>query len=487
MKLTLTIFLTFFISVITIISGCTSVSAKKEFKEVQQLFNSRTNLDVRWNKGSKADAELNKKIQSMFVKPLLIDEVVQIALLNNPSIQAILEGLGIAQADLVQAGLLKNLVFEASFRQPKEDGKTNVEYSVKQDFLDILFYPLRQKMAKEEFEGVKFAVTDKILKLTSEIKSAYFNLQASQDILTLRRSVLEASEAASELANRQKEAGNIQGIDLANQEAAYYDAQLEYMHAQVELKSRMQELARLMGLTDYQPWEIVNGLPELPAGELTLKELQAKASGNRLDLSSLQHKIEVLKRKVTLTKVGIVPSIEAGASTERDTDSSRVTGPRVEVEVPLFDRNQGEVAKAKAELRQAEQQLIALEQDIQLQVSVTYENLISLRKMVEYYKEKIVPTHQKAVEITQQHYNYMLKGVYELLQAKKDEILAEFRSIETLRDYWKTRAELEYLISEKFPTLVENPKEMREKIPEEKEETQPMNEIQHQHHHHGGD
>ena len=83
------------------------------------------------------DAKAEARCRHLLVKPLGANEAVQVALLNNPDLQATFEEIGISQADLVQAGLLKNPTFAASWRFPDvAPGITDAEYSVAEDFLD---------------------------------------------------------------------------------------------------------------------------------------------------------------------------------------------------------------------------------------------------------------------------------------------------------------------------------------------------------------
>ena len=156
------------IFLLSFLSGCASVSAKGEFQDVQSVVESRTGLRTHWNQGTSEDEWVQETVKAMLNEKLSVDEAVQIALLNNPTLQAEYEELGIAQADLVQAGLLSNPLFSGSWREPDGVGKTNSEYLIEQNFLEILFLPLRRKMAKEQFIQVKHRVGNSLLNFTSE-------------------------------------------------------------------------------------------------------------------------------------------------------------------------------------------------------------------------------------------------------------------------------------------------------------------------------
>jgi cobalt-zinc-cadmium efflux system outer membrane protein len=62
--------------------------------------------------------------------------------------------------------------------------------------------------------------------------------------------------------------------------------------------------------------------------------------------------------------------------------------------------------------------------------------LIAARDLTSYIGKRLLPTQQKALNLTLQQYNFMLKGAYDLLLAKQNEVAAERSYIEAWRDYW---------------------------------------------------
>src|SRR4051812_28143225 len=92
----------------TLVAGCT-VNPTPAFRDVEQMVGSRTGgKRLHWKRGVAADAEVQRAVGSLLRRELTADRAAQVALLNNRSIQANLEELGIAQADYVQALLPGN-------------------------------------------------------------------------------------------------------------------------------------------------------------------------------------------------------------------------------------------------------------------------------------------------------------------------------------------------------------------------------------------
>ncbi len=427
-----------------VIIGCASVRKQRGFNDVQNTVESRTGLGVYWNQGTPEDAAVQKTILSLLNNKLTADQALQIALLNNPSLQAKYEELGITQADLVQAGLPSNPSFAASFRVPDDDGKTNTEFRVEQNILDIVLLPLRKKVASERFEQTKLLVGDAVLKFAAEVRAEYYNLQGQQQMFSLQQRFVQAAEAAFDLAEVQYKAGNSSPLDLANHKVDFHEANLMLIQSEAELRADRERLRRMLSLSEsHGNWQIRDELPKLPQTEVPLEGLDSLAVSNRLDLAAAQREVEVFKRALSLAKLGVIPSVSVGVETEREPDGARVTGPTLRLDIPLFDRGQAAKGRIEAQLSQSLKRLQAKEMDVRSEVRLLKGKLRVARKSVEYYRDNIIPIYQEKVELAQKEYNFMLRGVYHLIQDKQNEIKARLNYITALKDYWITRSELE--------------------------------------------
>ena len=109
---------TVFIFVVLLLAGCAHVPRDGEFSTVERIVGERLSQKVHWYQGGEEDKQVNDALEDLLSQRLTARAAVQIALLNNRILQSEYETLGIAQADLVQAGLLSNPVLRspASFR-----------------------------------------------------------------------------------------------------------------------------------------------------------------------------------------------------------------------------------------------------------------------------------------------------------------------------------------------------------------------------------
>ncbi len=392
-------------------------------------------------KNSGTQAVLNDLLK----QPLTADSAVQIALLNNPSLQAVLESWGVAKADFNTARLPEKPVFGASVRFPKEDEPdNNVEFTVEQDFLSFVLFPLRSNLAGAELHKAELQITETVLNLAFEVKTAFYEAQGSAAVFSMRQRILEQADASRALAQKQLEAGNINDLANANEQSLYHDQKLELMKAEAELSVKRENLNRLLGFGGEEiSWQIKDELPEISASEPSLEELFTLGLSKRPDLLIVRKEAEALGHEVALQRLGMLGHPSAGLSTEKDVSGGRVTGPMVKTEVPVYDLGQTGISRAGARRKEAELRLKALENEARSEIRQARDRLVAMRALTEEYKGSVIPVREKISEETQKHYNYMLLGNYDLIHAKQDEILAHQQYLEALRQYWIARAAVE--------------------------------------------
>ena len=458
-----------------VLAGCASVPTRAGFDDVQALIGARTALRADWNEGTTDDAE---PLQPLLSGRLTADAAVQMALLNNPGLQATYEELDIARADLTQAGLLENPEADVSTRFPHLGGGAIVEFSVAQNLLDVFARRSRKKLGAEQFEQAKLRVGDAVLNLAADVRSAYYKLQGAQQVLAMQEIVVQAAEAAAELAQRQQAAGNLGTPDLALQQAALQEVRLHLLQSEAQVLADRENLVRLIGLSGSgASWQIVDALPELPDAELPLDRLEALAASQRLDLAAARQQTRVSERAVSVARLGAVPDVMLGVESEREVGGSWATGPALHVALPIFNRNQGTVASAKAQLRQSRKRLAAKAWEVRAEVRLARDRLLAARRTVEHYQKTLLPLHERIVAESQPYYNYMLLGADALLGAKQDEIAARRGHIEALTDYWIARSDLERAVGGWLAAAEANDQPSPEP-------PAPSQEIPH-HHHHG--
>jgi cobalt-zinc-cadmium efflux system outer membrane protein len=395
----------------------------------------------------------------MLKKPLTVTAAVQIALLNNRDFLATLEDVGVSYADLREAGMWKNPSIDLSIRFPNRAAAVaDNEESAAFDLLDLLALPLRKRVAAGQLAAAQLRVSDQAIRLVAEVKEAFFKLEADEAIRAQQKTILDLKGSALDLAQRQYKAGNITDLELEQYQAAYDASRLSMAATDNDEREHREALNRSLSLWGPDiAWQLAGGLPPLPEKEASLRGLESLAVAQRLDLAAAHAELAGLVHALGLTKsYRYFGALEFGVNSEREPEGTRITGPAMRLELPLFNQGQARIAKGEAELRRSERKLEGLAIEIRADVRALHDKLESLRESVRFYREEVVPTHRAMTDATLARYNGMLTGNYELFATRTAESEADRQSIEVLRDYWITRAQLERAVGGNLQALPAN-------------------------------
>src|SRR5262249_26503659 len=139
------------------------------------------------------------------------------------------EDLGVAQADVVEAGLLKNPLFFGVARvSHSPPSQNNLGVDVAREFITIFFFPARKRIWRPKFEARKLHVTNAVLELAARVRVAYYGLTAAENLAEVLRTNAEAARASADLAGKIHDAGNLSDLDLARERALATQLALEF-------------------------------------------------------------------------------------------------------------------------------------------------------------------------------------------------------------------------------------------------------------------
>lgn len=431
----------------TMLPACASTSGAPAFRDTSQLVEERTGHRIFWNQGGAEDEAVSRRVRGLLHNDLSADAAIQIALLNNKDLQAIYEDLSIAQADLVQAGLLQNPTLSGGVTVPIAGSgvETGFDLGVTQDFLAVITMSARKRVAGAELASAELRVGHAVLRTTFEVQTAYYTLVGARQSLEMRKTVLQGGDAAVALAEAQQAAGNISDFDLVNQRALDEQLRTEVLRSEAEVLGAREALTRLLGLWGMDAaFQVPSKLPDLASAEPHLEHLEALAISRRLDLASAHEQAQALAHAAAMAKnLRFAGSPTGGVIFERSPERYSAITPSASIELPIFDQRQATIAGLDAQVRQAQAHERALAVDIRSEVRAARGRLVAMRDLVERYAKVVVPLREQAVNLAQDQYNGMLLGAYQLLAAKQSEVDAHRELIEALRDYWIARADLQ--------------------------------------------
>lgn len=427
--------------------GCPGTSPAPAFQDVAARVQARGGQPIRWSQATPEDAKVDDAVRALLARDLGVDGAVQVALLRNRTLVATYEELSLSQADLVQAGLLRNPVLSAGVPAAEVDVvDPPLIVGVAQDFLDLLMMPARRSIAGAQLEATELRVADEVLGVQAQVRAAYFALQGAEQRASMRRVVAEAADAAATAAQAQRDAGNASDLDYETQHVLAEQARVDLAREEADARAARERLTRLLGLWEERDlaFTVPPALPELPAADPPLDRLEQLAVAQRSDLAAMRKEVDAIGRVLSLASSTRWTGIfTVGLDVTRLKDGRYSFGPNASLELPIFDQRQALLARLRAMHRQSQARLEAHAVDARSEVREARDRLLAARAVAERYASVLVPLRERIVALTQERYNAMLLGVYELLLAKQGEIATYRDTIEALQAYWVARSDLE--------------------------------------------
>jgi len=281
------------------LNGCATFSNDGGLADVKALTAPHLQQEVVWPKNEGAKTIVAGRVSELLQEPLNADSAVQIALLNNSGLQASLYALGVAEADIVQAGRLPNPKF--SMLYARHQGEYKIEQALTFNIFSLLAMPKVLEIERSHFEKTKQAVAIEVLSLAYETRAAYFNAVAANELVRYSVQVKESAEASAVLAQRMVAAGNWNMLEQAREQGFYADALLEYTSAKQVQNRAHASLARLLGVSAEQ-LKLEKRLPDLPKTASELQPLDKTVFEQRLDLQAIRLETAALAKQLGLTK-----------------------------------------------------------------------------------------------------------------------------------------------------------------------------------------
>ena len=426
----------------------------------------RANTDVAaFTKGNlslaQSDAQraaLQRTADELLAKPLSQDDAVRLALVNSPSMQALIAQHWADSAEAAQSGRIANPILTLErLRSPAE-----IELSRMLAFglLDLVTLPQRKRVAESRLEQAQLQLAASVVESVTQVRQAWVSAVASGQSLQYAKQVNDSAEASAELARRMQAVGNFSKLQRARQQSFYADAVVLWANASQAATADRERLIRLLGVTDAQAarLQLPDRLPELPDAPRAPEEVAAAASGARLDMQMAQAALDAIAKSQGINLIGSFTDIELSVirnTTEERADGHKTQfrGAEVAVKLPFFDWGDLRRDAMRAQTLAAANRLEATVRAAGSNLRETYSAYRTNYDTARHYRDEVVPLKKLIAEENVLRYNGMLIGVFELLADSRDQIASVSAAINAQQQFWLADAALQATIVGKPMTV----------------------------------
>jgi cobalt-zinc-cadmium efflux system outer membrane protein len=390
--------------------------------------------------------------------PKTLQEFVALAERSHPKLRAASAAVEAARGKAVQARLYPNPMMAGS--SPQIAG-ANSQWNgfVTQDLVTAGKLRLSQQSALREVQKAEYELIRARFDVLRDVRQSYYALLVSQRRVEIYRLLLDIAKRSYDIGNELAKAGEGTKADVLFWSIERDRADVRLLNSSVYIETGRRQLAAAIGLPRADVGTIEADLfQRLPTFDLkTLQE--AVVARNALPRAA---EADIARAQWSLERAVVepIPNINVLGGYQRQVDFPAQNQGLMQVmmEVPLFDRNQGNIRSARADIASSRANLRTIELDLANQTAQTIANYRTAQRLVTWYEEYILPKARETVQLTQQLYARGEVTFLSLLQAQRILTETELAFVEAQAERWNGAVAVADLLQlEVFPPTPDAP------------------------------
>lgn len=382
------------------------------------------------------------------------DEAVLVALWNNAAFQELLADLGIARGDLVQAGLLPNPEIIYLFQMPEKP----LRYAVDLPLEAFWLRPIRVAAAARESDRVSQRLTQAALDLIRDVRQAYADALVARGRLTVGEDALRVRGEISKAADARLKAGDISVQEAAAARIDVLQAQQDLIRIRQDVSLASARLRNLLGLRDAGATLKLNPARLIPAADPDLDALIDDATQQRPDVLAADQNIAAARERLRLSRLVWFRFLGIADATSGQKTGHEL-GPGFRMTVPLFNRNQGNIARAEAELEKAVRNRQTVVDQVVLDVRQAHVRFAQARSELDVVEGKVRPEVDGAIKRAESAYREGNAPYVIVLETTRQYLDTRLRQEQLRGEVRRAAADLERSVGRRIAaTAAEEPK-----------------------------
>lgn len=429
------------LSMLLLVSGCATVDPSSDYLRAQEHVAGATGHETLYRPD---EAALVKElVEELLTDGLTSAEAVQLALLNNRDLQALLLEIGLGRADAVQAGLFSNPSLQLAIRLPLESGSTNMEGGLLQNVAELWQIPLRKRVAERHLEQAVLQASHEAATLAAKTKDAYFEAITAESSLGAASENVTTSSSFLELTLERLDAGGATQVDVNAARSRSLEQKVAERRAQQDADQAQLRLMVLLGISpSATEVTLAEKLVEPAAEALDVDGLLRSARIRRLDLQAATKQVEAAEIALPLARRRALQALRLGLAFEGE-GGQVALGPAIGLQLPIFDQNQTQIAKAEYRYEQAHRELEAVTLRVEQQVRGAYTRFVAANDTLALYRDELLPLREQSLELAQESFSAGKTGFLYVLEAQDRLLLARREYVEQLGALARTIPALE--------------------------------------------
>ncbi len=376
-----------------------------------------------------------------------LEQLEQLALSNNPTLVQAHAAINAAHGKWTQVGLYPNPLLLYQGNEIGNGGKPGLQGgAVRQPIVTAGKLGLNRETASYEISQANSNYQAQQYRVLTSVRIAYYDVLVAQQRIKLTKQLLGLSNKGVEVAEALIAAQQEGKVDLYQARVEANKSRVLLRQATNEKRSALQRLESLIGAEQYQASNLTGKWEPMPM-ELKFSEVLATIEASSPELSAANANVFRANAKLRRAEVEPIPDIFTQLGVQNDTESGyTVANVILGIKLPLFNRNQGNIQSAQAELTAAARNIDRVKLGLKNRLANTIKVYNSSKYEIERYSKEIIPDAKSSLELVTSGYE---KGEFDynrLLTAQRTYFQTNIAYLQAIQSWWTAKLEIDGLL-----------------------------------------
>jgi cobalt-zinc-cadmium efflux system outer membrane protein len=377
---------------------------------------------------------------------LTLADAERLALANHPALARAAARVMAARGSWVQAGLPPNPTVGYMGGEIGNENTAGQQGGfLGQEFVTGGKLGLNRAVANQEIRFAEAELETMRQRVVNDVRVAFYDALVAQQTVRMVEDLVRISRDGVRSTESLFNQGEFSRVELLQARIEANSTQLLLDTSRNRDATARRQLAALLATDDRLPELTGDAWADLP--QFNWDEALTDVLADSPEIAAAQALVDKAGWEVSRARAERIPNIDAQLAVQRDNSSQdNIASVQIGLPLPVFDRNQGGIQKAQAELSEAHSNVVRVEQDLKRRLAVTFENYDNARRRVAEYKERILPDAKESLDLVTAGYRNGDFGYLTLLTAQRTYVQTHLSHLEALRQLRQATTSIETML-----------------------------------------
>lgn len=374
------------------------------------------------------------KLQGKAEPAMTLADLEAMAQANNPVLARAAARVEAARGQWFQVGLPPNPVGGYAASEIGNEGRAGQQGGfVGQEIVTGGKLRLSRAVAAQEIRIAEQQLAAQRFRVLSDVRTSFYEVLVAHRRIEIAQELVRIGERAVEAVERFLQAKEASRVDLLQARVETNSARILLENSRNDHSAAWHRLGAVVGIPNMQPTTLAGDVREGLA-EITFEDARQRLLSNSPELAAIQANVSRAQQSLNRARAEPIPNLDVQVGVQHDNASNYdIASVQLGAPIPIWNRNQGGIRRAQAELAAAQNDVRRAELELQQRLASTYQRYANARQQVATYTKAILPDAQASLDLVTKGYQQGEFGYLTLLTSQRTYFQTNLAYLESLR------------------------------------------------------